>query len=178
VQEDVMKTRLETGILAILSLLFVSCSGSDVSVVYKHPSLNIQFKSHEGWTHLPRPEDELIYEVVDPEKIVHVVLWYTSTEQSGSAYLLKMADMKGLALGENDKPESQRIQDHPAWTLRLPGYEGENPIHSILTVISCGKSPKHPRENSLYIIEIWCAEEYHEQKKKLMESILAGIEIM
>ena len=173
-----MKIRFITFMLIILSLLVAGHSIAVDLAIYKHPTLNIQFRAQGDWKQLPRSEDKLIYEVLDPEGIVHVVLWYTSTEQGGLRYLQKMADMKGLELGENDKLESLKIGSSPAWTLRLTGYEGGIPIHSILTVISYGKSPKHPKENSLFIIQIWCAEKYYEQKKKLMEDILASIEII
>jgi hypothetical protein len=91
--------------------------------VYRHPSLNIQFEAPPDWDRVARPEDELIYEVADPDGAVHVVLWYTTTEQGPQDYLRKMAQMKDLAVGE--RPSPAQIGDRDAWTLSGPGREGD-----------------------------------------------------
>ena len=110
-------------LIAILGgALFGGC-GSDVQTtdVYEHPSLNVQFTASQGWEQLPRPEDADIYEVVDPQSKVHVVLWHTETEQSGRAYLMKMAIMKGLA--SHKECERRSIGSREAWTLDATGSE-------------------------------------------------------
>jgi len=55
--------------------------------VYQHPTLNIKFEAIANWKRLPRPEDKNTYEIVDPDGSIHVVVWYTTTEQSGQNYL-------------------------------------------------------------------------------------------
>jgi hypothetical protein len=111
--------------------------------VYRHPSLNIQFEAPPDWDRVARPEDELIYEVADPDGAVHVVLWYTTTEQGPQDYLRKMAQMKDLAVGE--RPSPAQIGDRDAWTLSGPGREGDAPVRMILAAIPDGKSAARPR---------------------------------
>jgi len=143
--------------------------------IYKHPFLNIQFMASLNWREVPHPEDNLIYEVVDPDSIVHVVLWYTETEQDGPDYLWKMANMKNLMLGE--KPSKRRIKNRDAWVLNVPGHKNHKPIQMLLAVIPHGKSPLRPKENALFIIQIWCPEESSKKHMPIMENILDSMEI-
>jgi len=146
------------------------------SRLYKHPGLDFQFRAPEGWLDQARPEDGLIYEVADPQTNIHVVLWYTTTEQDGLGYLKKMADMKGL-IAERE-PEERRIDGLTAWVLGAPGTLAGAPIHALLAVIPCGMSPVYPAENALYIVEIRCAEENFETHFRAMEEILDSVHVM
>jgi hypothetical protein len=144
--------------------------------VYRHPSLNIQFEAPPDWDRVARPEDELIYEVADPDGAVHVVLWYTTTEQGPQDYLRKMAQMKDLAVGE--RPSPAQIGDRDAWTLSGPGREGDAPVRMILAAIPDGKSAARPKENVLFIVTIWCPEADYEDHRQRMEDILDSVEIV
>jgi hypothetical protein len=137
--------------------------------------LNIQFEASQNWQQVPHPDDELIYEMIDPDSVVHVVVWYTETEQEGPGYLWKMANMKDLVLEE--KPSKKQIKNHDAWILNVPGHEGEIPIRMLLVVLPHGKSQLRPKENALFIIQIWCPEENYKQYIGVMENILSSIEI-
>jgi len=170
-----MKFFLRIFSVAVVSLLLSNNSFSQKVQTYRHPSLNIQFKASQNWQKVPRPEDKLIYEVNDPDSIVHVVLWYTETEQDGPGYLWKMASMKDLVVGE--KPSFRRIKSRDAWVLNVPGHEKRIPIRMLLAVIPHGKSLIRPKENALFIIQIWCPEENYEQHMHLMENILESVEI-
>ncbi len=155
----------------------------DVSVgqdrqVYRHPSLNVQFQATQGWQRVPRPEDATIYEVADPAGAVHVVLWYTTTEQDGRKYLMKMAGMKDVRLEEGQEPNRQRIGGHEAWVLNLIGQERGARVRTILAVIPHGKSSEWPRENALYVVQIWCPEGDYQRHRGSMENILASVEIV
>ena len=143
--------------------------------IYKHPTLNIQFKASQNWRKVPRPEDKLIHEVTDPDSTVHVVLWYTETEQDAPGYLWKMAHMKDLVLGK--KPSKRQIKNREAWVLNVPGYENKKPIQMLLAVIPHGKSLIRPRENALFIIQIWCPVEKSEQLMPIMQNILDSVKI-
>ena len=171
-----MKLVLRIFIAIVLTLLLNNNTYGQNVQIYEHPSLNIQFKASQNWQQMPRPEDKLIYEVIDPDSIVHVVLWYTETEQDAQGYLWKMASMKDLVLGE-EKPAKSRINNHDAWVLNVPGHEKKIPIRMLLAVIPHGKSQAHPKENALFIIQIWCPEENYEEHKTTMENILASMEI-
>lgn len=145
--------------------------------VYKHPSLNIQFQATENWRRVPRPEDETIYEVADPTGAVRVVLWYTTTEQDGRSYLMKMASMKDVQLEEDQKASRWRINSHEAWVLNLLGRERGERVRTLLAVIPHGRSSERPRENVLYLVQIWCSEEEYQDHRRSMEAILNSIEI-
>jgi hypothetical protein len=145
--------------------------------VYQHPTLNVQFQATPNWERVPRPEDALIYEVADPTGVVHVVLWYTTTEQDGRRYLMKMASMKDVQLEEGQEASRRRIDGHEAWVLNLPGREREARVRTLLAVIPHGKSAERPRENALYVVQIWCPEDEYENHRRALENILASVEI-
>jgi hypothetical protein len=143
--------------------------------VYKHPRLNIQFEAPANWKENPYHGDKLIYEIFNPRTDMHVMLWYTTTEQDGPRYLDKMASMKDLIL--EGKPTKIQIKGRDAWFYSLPGFINKKPIRMLLAVIPHGKSKTYPRENALHIIQIWCPEKNYEQHMHMMENILDSVEI-
>jgi hypothetical protein len=145
--------------------------------VYRHPSLNVQFRATQNWRQVPRPEDSTIYEVADPAGAVHVVLWYTTTEQDGHMYLMKMASMKDVQLEPGQEPSLQRMGGHEAWLLNLSGHERGARVRTLLAVIPHGKSSEWPRENALYLVQIWCPEDDYQDYRQSMEDILSSVEI-
>jgi|GEM_PF-932677 len=161
--------------LVLAVVLLAGNTIGDANQVYKHPSLNFQFEASPNWIRVPRPEDNMIYEVMNPDSIVHVVLWYTTTEQDARGYLLKMASMKDLVLEE--KPSKVRIKEHDAWVLDVPGNINKTPVRMFLVVIKHGKSTLHPRENALHIVQIWCPEKEYNRHMQRMENILDSVEI-
>ncbi|UCC40493.1 MAG: hypothetical protein JSV96_03340 [Candidatus Aminicenantes bacterium] len=162
-----------TGIIA--SLFVMNHTIAQDLQVYKHPRLNIRFEAPANWKENPYHKDKLIYEIFEPDTDMHVMLWYTTTEQSGPRYLEKMADMKGLVL--EGKPVAIQIKGRDAWLYNVPGFINEKPIRTLLAVIPDGKSKTYPRENALYIIQVWCPEENYEQHMRIMENILRSVEI-
>jgi len=159
----------------ISSLFMMNPTISQELEVYKHPRLNIQFEAPVNWKENPYHSDKLIYEIFNPETDMHVMLWYTTTEQDGPRYLEKMADMKGLAL--EGKPVKIQIKGRDAWFYNVPGFINKKPIRMLLAVIPDGKSKTYPRENALHIIQIWCPEENYEQQMQMMKNILGSMEI-
>jgi hypothetical protein len=147
-------------------------------IVYKHPTLNIQFKASPNWKRLPRPVDKNTYEIVDPEGSIHVIAWHTTTEKSGKKYLEKMASMKDLIVSDNDVPQRIDINGREAFLMEVPGFEGKISIQTLLAVIPHGKSEKYPRENYLFLIQIWCPEKDYEHNKSIMKEILNSMEIL
>ncbi len=141
--------------------------------IYQHPNLNIQVRAPHGWKQLPRPEDRLIYEIVDPDQIVHAVLWYTETMQDGPGYTKKMAGMKDLVY--QGEPEIMQIDGREAWLLNTSGQERKIPIRLLLAVIHHEKPITHADHNALFVIQIWCPESFYLQKKQQMEKILNSI---
>jgi hypothetical protein len=143
--------------------------------VYKHPRQNIQFEAPADWKENPYHKDKGIYEIFDPDADIHVMLWYTTTEQDAPRYLEKMADMKGLVL--EGKPAKIQIKNRDAWLYNAPGLINKKSVQILLAVIPDGKSKEYPRENALHLIQIWCPEENYEQYMRLMEDILDSMEI-
>jgi len=176
--EVTMKKRMVKGLFLagiIVSLFMMSHIIAQELQVYKHPRLNIQFEAPVNWKENPYHRDKSIYEIFNPDTDIHVMLWYTTTEQNAPAYLEKMADMKGLVL--EGKPLKIQIKDRDAWFYNLPGFINKKPVRVLLAVIPDGKSKIHPRENVLHVIQIWCPEENCEQHMHMMENILYSVEI-
>jgi hypothetical protein len=143
--------------------------------VYKHPRLDIHFEAPANWEENPYHGDKLIYEIFNPDTDMHIMLWYTTTEQDAPRYLEKMADMKDLVF--EGGPAKIRIKGREAWLYNVPGFINEKPIRMMLAVIPHGKSKTYPRENALHIIQIWCPEENYDTNKRMMENILGSMEI-
>lgn len=159
---------------AVFSCIFIVLAmKAQDDQIYQHPNLNIQLRAPSGWKQLPRPEDHLIYEIVDPDRIVHAVLWYTETMQDGPGYMEKMADMKDLMY--QGEPEQMRIDGRRAWLLDTSGQDKKGPIRLLLAVAHHEKPITHADHNALFVIQIWCPESYYPQKKQLMEKILSSI---
>jgi hypothetical protein len=123
----------------------------------------------------PYHKDKGIYEIFDPDTGIHVMLWYTTTEQDAPRYLEKMADMKGLVL--EGKPAKIQIRGRDAWLYNAPGFVNKKSVQILLAVIPDGKSKEYPRENALHIIQIWCPEEQFIDNKQGMMLILNSIQI-
>jgi hypothetical protein len=151
-------------------------SFSQITRTYKHPILNFQFNASENWINISHPEDSLIYEMIRPDSNIHVMLWYTETEQSAEKYLLKMVSMKDLKIA-GDVANPRTINEHDMWVITLPGYEGKVPVRLMLGIIARGKSKKHPKENRLFIIQIWCHQDKFNVYKSIFEDILKSVEI-
>jgi hypothetical protein len=91
--------------------------------IYKHPILNFQFEAPPGWKQIKHNEDRIIYELIDSEKKIHVMLWYSATMQNAKGYLEKMADMKGLRW--KGEPELIKKWDEDAFKINAKGNVGE-----------------------------------------------------
>jgi hypothetical protein len=176
--EVTMKKRMVKGLFLagiIVSLFMMSHIIAQELQVYKHPRLNIQFEAPVNWKENPYHKDKSIYEIFDPDTDIHVMLWFTTTEQDGPKYIEKMASMKDLVL--EDKPVKIQIKDCDAWFYNVPGFINKKSIRMLLAVMLDGKSKTYPRENALHIIQIWCPEENYEQHMHMMEDILDSMEI-
>jgi hypothetical protein len=172
--KDCMVKDLLLASLIAFSFMMNHALAQDLQV-YKHPRQNIQFEAPADWKENPYHKDKGIYEIFDPDKDIHVMLWYTTTEQDAPRYLEKMADMKGLVL--EGKPAKIQIKNRDAWLYNAPGLINKKSVQILLAVIPDGKSKEYPRENALHLIQIWCPEENYEQYMRLMEDILDSMEI-
>jgi len=168
-----VKGLLLTGIIVFL-LVMNHALAQDLQV-YKHPRQNIQFEAPADWKENPYHKDKGIYEIYDPDTDIHVMLWYTTTEQDAPRYLEKMADMKGLVL--EGKPAKIEIKNRDAWLYNAPGLVDKKSVQILLAVIPDGKSKEYPRENALHIIQVWCPEEQFTDNEQGMMLILNSIQI-
>ena len=158
-------------ILAPLSLhLFLS--GGQEKTIYRHPRLDFRFEAPGGWQNVRHVEDNLIYEVMDHQSRLHVMLWYTETEQSAPSYLDKMADMKGFAVQE---PVFLSLDDREAWFVDTTGWIFGAEAHVFLGAIPLDVQER--AENALYIVQIWCPEKDFEERRALMTQILESVRV-
>ena len=173
-----MKNSMVKGLLLISLITFLFMMNHALAQekqVYKHPKQNVQFEAPAGWKENPYHKDEGIYEIFDPDTDIHVMLWYTTTEQDAPSYLEKMADMKGLAL--EGKPAKIQIKNRDAWLYNAPGFINKKSVQILLAAIPIGKSKEYPRENALHIIQIWCPAEQFTDNEQGMMLILNSVQI-
>jgi hypothetical protein len=162
-------------LVAALILCVVVPTHAHETRVYEHPSLDFRFSAPEGMQPVAHPEDDLAYEVVDPKTGIHVLLWYTTTEQGPSDYLKKMASMKELVFDQ--KPQATRIDQRDAWVLRQPDRIVGKSMQTLLAVIAGGRSRIHPKESALYIVEIWSPAEGDSDNWRIREDIFRSVKI-
>lgn len=142
---------------------------------YKHPELEMQFTATPGWIHEPRPGDEGTHELIDPETGIHVLMWCTSTMQNAQDYLSKMSHM--MDLSRVAEPTHRTIDGREAWVADASGFVADLPVETILAVIPSGKSRRHPRENNLYIFQIWCPAADASRLAGTMNELLASVRL-
>jgi hypothetical protein len=140
---------------------------------YKHPDLDMQFTAGAGWHHIPRPGDTGTHERIDPEHGIHVLMWSTTTEQSAKKYLDKMSQMMDLVL--DSQPEPRNIAGCEAWYLDVAGTIEGISARTLLAVLTSGKSPLHPFENQLFIVQIWCRAKDHPRLASRMNELLDSV---
>lgn len=148
-------------------LLLAPATDLQAQTVYRHPELGFQFEASEGWTRVAHPEDRLIYHMQAPGNRLHVMLWYTETEQEAAAYLTKMADMKGYQALTEPRPEE--LRQVPAMVLQAVGVTDAGDLRVILAAMRSGEG--------LFITQIWCPLERYEEDREEMESILESVEV-
>ena len=125
-------------LIAVLALSITAPLCAAETRLYRHPGLEFQFRAPSGWQQQARPGGDRTYEVADPERGIHVLLWTTSTEQDALRYLNKMVGMMDLVV--DAEPQPRRIHDHDAWVLELPGTIAGESIRTLLAVMQVGKS--------------------------------------
>ena len=131
-----MKIKAVFTFFTLVAFLTTSLHAQDTKS-YKHPIQNFSFSTSGDWHQIPNHKDKMIYEMVNKEKGVHVMLWYNGgTEMSCERYLVKMADMKGLEAG---KPIKKEFKDKNIWILECSGKENDIKEKRIIAAMSYRK---------------------------------------
>jgi hypothetical protein len=173
--------------LFFLSLAFVAFSGislhSQESKTYQHPVQEFSFTATGEWVQNSSYKDKMIYEMVNPEQDVHVMLWYNGgTESTCEHYLVKMAGMKGL---ECKEPVKKVIDDKVIWVLECLDKQQEAPEKRILAAMSYSKpygkdAPERSQGksyNAMHIAQLWCPAARYEENKDMINEIIASLEL-
>ena len=171
-----MKALLTIFIMILIIFFTPLNSVSQENQIYKHPYLTFQYEASKNWIKVEHPEDTLIYTMMSPDSNMHVMLWYTETEQNAKGYLTKMASMKNLIIND-EEPFLKTINNHKMWILNVPGYEGKMSIQSLIAVIANGMPVVHSNENRLFIIQILCPKDYYPRYKAKFDDILNSVRI-
>ncbi len=162
-------------IIAILGLIVPLNAVAQKKAVYKHPKKNFQFEAGENWKNVKHSEDDLIYEMIDPEKCIHVMLWFTETMNSAKNYLNKMADMKGF--NWENEPKEMAINDREAWLIDCEGTVNNEKVKVLLVSIPITDEKYAANKDHIaqYIIQIWCPLGKYDQKRQEMDEILQSV---
>lgn len=165
---------------AILFFFSLDISQGQERQTYTHPGLDFSFSSSGKWENNSYHKDKMIYEMVNAETGIHVMLWYNGgTESTCEKYLVKMADMKGL----NFEGPVEKEGDEGPWALRCTGVEDGTAIVKILAALSYVEKygPDVPERskgktyNAMHIAQVWCPEDRYEANKKMMQDIVTSL---
>ncbi len=165
-----MKNQISFTLTLLLCLLVATIAFGQERKTFQHPTLNVQVQAFDDWVQVVHPEDEFIYEIADSESILHVIIWKTETESSGSHYLKKMADKKDLVYDAD--PTLGKVQNRDAWVLDATCCMKKEPVRVVLVAI-----PDNQESESLYLAQILCPEERLKEKEVYMEEILYSLQI-
>lgn len=156
---------------------------AQTEATYKHPLRNFSFSSPDLWKHNTQHTDKMIYEMVNSERDIHVMLWYNGgTESTCAHYLLKMADMKGLDCGD---PQKREYDGKEIWVLDCLDKQGKTPERRILAAMSYVKpygKDAHERNrgksyNAMHIAQLWCPASRYEENKEMIDEIIASLHL-
>ena len=168
---------------AVIFLASFNISTIQEEQTFKHPELNFSFKAKGDWKNNPYHKDKMIYEMVNEETGIHVVLWYTGgTESSCDKYLVKMADMKGL---DFDEPVERGIENGSTWILACTGTHNDSDIVNILAALSYEKEYgpdalercQGKTYNDIHIAQVWCPQNRYEENRGKMQNIIESLSL-
>jgi predicted Zn-dependent protease len=166
-----MKKTFVTCAMIITVLLYQTAASGQVIKTFHHPSLNITFRADENWINIAHPENELIYEIADPDTIVRVLLYYEASDQAGPEYLNHMARTNNLVY--EGKPTKGIINEREAWVLDATCCRRQLPVRVVLAAIPCTME-----DDGLVITQLCCPEDKLAENKDCMEEILYSVQIL
>jgi len=181
---------LNTMKIKVLFLTFALVTTSGISsfsqetVTYKHPVRDFSFEATGVWSKNNSHTDKMIYEMLNPEHDIHVMLWYNGgTESTCEHYLAKMADMKGL---ECSKPRKKNFDNKEIWILDCQDNQGKSTERRILAAMSYVKpygkdAPARSQGksyNAMHIAQVWCPASRYEENKETIDDIIASLELI
>lgn len=153
---------------------------SQKPTTYKHPLRDFSFSAAGEWEQNTHHKDKMIYEMVNPEQDLHVMLWYNGgTESSCERYLKKMAGMKGL---ESEEPVEENYDGKTVWVLICRDGEDEVRVLAALSYVkNYGKDAPERCQgktyNAMHIAQVWCPASEYQENKETIDGIIAGLEL-
>ncbi len=172
-----MRTTKIITIVTLLGVISTTFTFAQKNESYKHSKKNFQFEAGENWKNVKHAEDELIYEMVDPDGGIHVMLWFTETESPAKNYIAKMADMKGYS--RDSGPDKTTINKREAWMIEGGGEVYEDKVKVLIASIPVHDKShiSHANHIAQYIVQIWCPIKKYEEKREEMSEIMASIAV-
>jgi hypothetical protein len=165
-----MKILMNFSVILLTFLIVVTTVLGQDPATYQHPALNFEVQAFEDWVEVPHPEDELIFEIADPESVLRVKMWRVETESTGSDFLKTMADKNKLVY--DGEPTLGKINNRDAWVLDATCCMKKAPVRVVLIAI-----PNNQEDQSLYIGQVLCPEGRLDEKENSMEGIIYSLQI-
>jgi len=140
------------------------CSDQRIQT-FQHPTLNFQVQAFSDWITIPHPENEMIFEIKDPESVCCIRMWYTTAPGSVTENLKNFALQKNFVF--NDEPIKGNIKGKDAWILDATCCMNKTPVRVVLIAI-----PDQNQTGSFYAAQVGCPEDKLKEKEPLIESII------
>ena len=157
------------GVCLISFALLGTCFAQNVQN-FQHPALNFQVQAFDTWLAVPHPENHMIFEIQDPESVVHVLMWYTEAAGSGTGYLKNFARQKKFVFDAD--PVLGKIKERDAWVLDATCCMNESPVRVVLVAI-----PWKNDVNCFYVAQVVCPENQLQEKESTIEQIIYSLDI-
>ena len=145
------------------------CNGQNVQT-FQHPSLNFQVQAFSDWITISHPENQMIFEIRDPDSVCCVRMWYAAGTGSVTKNLKNFALQKNLVF--NAEPIKGNIKRKDAWILDATCCVNKAPVRVVLIAI-----PDQTRIGSFYAAQVGCPEDKFKEKEPVMESIIYSLTV-
>lgn len=156
------------GIFLTTIVLFIAGRAwAQPTMIYHHPTLNIQFEAPPNWMIIPHPEDQSILEVVSIDTTIHIWVYHIITNLDGPSYIEKLAISKGLKY--KGKPVKKIIKNKEVYELEANGLIKQQPIRMIITAM--------PIDKGIYVTQVWTPEPSFINNQQMMRNILGTLGI-
>ena len=139
----------------------------DDMVVYKHPEYDMQITASSNWKTYYEVAGTGIYEVVNTNNNMHILMWYCESTSKSKPFLREFANMQGFIYKTG--PNDTVLNNYHANYLTAACVTDKIPHRVFLAAIG--------DNGGYFLIQVKCPEDCYLMHREAMESVLASLRI-